>query len=74
MFVPKGTQVMINTHTLHRREDVFGGDAEEFKPERWEALKGLNYWSFLPFGGGPRICIGREHITRMFRSHLLILT
>lgn len=59
-FVPEGTLAMINTHSLHRSADIFGGDADEFKPERWASLKTLNYWNYLPFGGGPRVCIGRE--------------
>lgn len=64
VFVPKGTLTMINTHTLHRRSDVFGDDSDEFKPERWESLKTLNHWSYLPFGGGPRVCIGRKFSAR----------
>lgn len=60
VFVPKGALAMINTHSLHRRADIFGNDADEFKPERWASLKMLDHWSYLPFSGGPRICIGRE--------------
>lgn len=48
---------------MHRRKDLYGEDAELFKPERWldqEDRKGLRVgWEFLPFNGGPRICIGR---------------
>ncbi|KAK1243481.1 hypothetical protein MKX07_004109 [Trichoderma sp. CBMAI-0711] len=58
LFVPKGTPVIYNVFGLHRRQDVYGPDVEEFKPSRWESLR-LS-WEFLPFNGGPRICIGRE--------------
>ena len=63
-FVPKGTLIGWDIYTMHRRKDVFGDDAETFRPERWldeNGRKGLRPgWEFLPFSGGPRICLGRE--------------
>ena len=47
-------------YSLHRRKEVYGEDAEEFNPERWESLK-LSAWDFLPFNGGPRICLGQQY-------------
>jgi cytochrome P450 len=44
---------------MHRREDFFGADALEFKPERWENLR--PGWEYLPFNGGPRICVGQQY-------------
>ncbi|KAM5381971.1 hypothetical protein ACJZ2D_002759 [Fusarium nematophilum] len=58
LFVPKGTACRWSLYSLHRRKDIFGDDAEEFKPERWEKLR--TTWEYLPFGGGPRICIGQQ--------------
>jgi hypothetical protein len=43
---------------MHHRKDIYGEDAEEFRPERWETRR--PGWEFLPFNGGPRICLGRE--------------
>lgn len=43
---------------MHRRKDLWGDDASEFKPERWE--KRRTGWEYLPFNGGPRICIGQQ--------------
>ena len=60
VFVPKNTIVQINTQSLHRRKDIYGPDADEFKPERWASAKSLSYWDYAPFSGGPRICIGRK--------------
>lgn len=57
IFVPKGTPVGYNVWSMHRREDLFGADALEYKPERWEKLR--TGWEYLPFNGGPRICIGK---------------
>ena len=43
---------------MHRRKDLWGDDAEEFRPERWEDRKVS--WSYAAFSGGPRICIGQQ--------------
>ncbi|AEO63946.1 cf4974fb-3452-4ca8-bf80-67d173cbdc92 [Thermothielavioides terrestris] len=37
-FVPPGTRVAHNTLALQRRRDVFGADADVFRPERWLGL------------------------------------
>ncbi|KAL8972419.1 MAG: hypothetical protein Q9197_002787 [Variospora fuerteventurae] len=58
LFVPAGTNVGWNLFAIHRREDLYGDDAAEFKPERWETLR--PGWEYLPFNGGPRICIGQQ--------------
>ena len=57
ILVPKGTPVSYSVWSMHRRKDFFGEDALEFKPERWEKLR--PGWEYLPFNGGPRICIGK---------------
>lgn len=61
IFVPKGTLVCYNIYAMHRRVDFYGLDAEEFRPERWENAKLQPRWGYLPFNGGPRICIGRRY-------------
>lgn len=58
IFVPAKTHVMWSVYSMHRRSDFYGEDAEEFRPERWEQLR--PGWEYLPFNGGPRICIGRK--------------
>jgi cytochrome P450 len=47
-----------SVYAMHRRKDIYGPDAEEFKPERWETLR--VGWGYLPFNGGPRICVGQQ--------------
>lgn len=44
---------------MHRRTDIYGPDAEEYLPERWETLRPS--WEYLPFNGGPRICLGQQY-------------
>ena len=58
--IAKGTVVDYHLYSMHRREDFFGSDATEFKPERWEDLK--PGWNFLPFNAGPRGCLGRKSL------------
>lgn len=65
VLVSKGTIVMYSVYAMHRRKDIYGADAEEFRPERWESDNPQGPlrpgWGFLPFNGGPRICIGQQY-------------
>ncbi|KFY69662.1 hypothetical protein V496_00068 [Pseudogymnoascus sp. VKM F-4515 (FW-2607)] len=58
IFVPKGRSCDYSVFVMHRRKDIWGPDADRFVPERWE--KRRVGWDFLPFNGGPRICIGQQ--------------
>lgn len=58
IYIKKGQSVVYSTHVMHRRKDIWGPDAEEFKPERW-ANRRVG-WEYIPFNGGPRICIGQQ--------------
>ena len=46
---------------MHRSKELYGEDANEFRPERWEGpeLKNIGC-GFMPFHGGPRICLGKD--------------
>jgi cytochrome P450 len=59
VFVPKGTELSYCVYSMHRREDLWGQDAADFRPERWVNRKAG--WEFLPFNGGPRICLGQQY-------------
>jgi cytochrome P450 len=59
ILVPKGTPVRWTSHGLHRNKDVFGPDADEFRPERWDSDLRVS-WEYIPFSGGPRICLGQQ--------------
>jgi cytochrome P450 len=43
---------------MHHQKSLWGEDAEDFRPDRWEGHK--YGWEYLPFNGGPRICIGQQ--------------
>ncbi|PYI09962.1 cytochrome P450 monooxygenase [Aspergillus sclerotiicarbonarius CBS 121057] len=61
IFVRKGDVVQVNKNVLHRDPDIWGADAEEFNPDRWEGLRPM--WKFVPFGGGPRRCPAQMLVT-----------
>src|SRR3989440_9148778 len=71
--VPKGYVVLLAPYTLHRREDAFR-EPETFDPERFtpEREKHLPRYAYLPFGAGPRICLGMYFA--MMEGHLLLAT
>lgn len=59
--VPAGTQLIMSQWVAHRDPRYF--DAPEmFRPERWESglSERLPRYAYFPFGGGPRLCIGRS--------------
>ncbi len=56
--VPAGTLAIISPWLLHRRADVWP-DPLAFTPQRFLA-DGAGRTAYLPFGQGPRLCIGRE--------------
>ncbi|KAJ6439817.1 cytochrome P450 [Purpureocillium lavendulum] len=62
-------EFMFNMYAMHRDERVFGADVEAFKPERWENLR--PGWAYLPFSGGPRICMG-QHIALTVIQYILV--
>lgn len=59
VFVQKGDAVTTSFYSLHRRKEIFGDDADTFRPERWEGLR-PPHWAYMPFGGGPRVCPGQQ--------------
>ncbi|KAL6713146.1 hypothetical protein ACLMJK_009267 [Lecanora helva] len=58
ILVPKGTQVYMALYSMHRDPNTYGDDAHEFRPERWDDLK--PGWNYVPFSGGPRMCVGQQ--------------
>jgi cytochrome P450 len=53
--VLKDTMIAYSTLALHRR----GNHSEEFLPERWFGKSPLP-WTYIPFNGGPRTCVGQQ--------------
>jgi thromboxane-A synthase/cytochrome P450 family 3 subfamily A len=58
--IPKGVRVLLALPVVHQ-DPVHFPEPQAFKPERWldESFRaGLHPAAFLPFGAGPRMCIG----------------
>lgn len=60
ILVPAGTLVIFHMFALHLLPSIWGPDATQFRPERWLDGGKKAAWTFLPFGGGPRNCIGQQ--------------
>src|SRR5262245_43086398 len=62
--IPKGTTIIISPWVLHRNPRHFERPLE-FRPERWsgDLARRLPRLAYIPFGGGPRICIGNRFAT-----------
>ena len=80
--VPKGTTLWMSQWVIHRDPRWFD-EPEAFRPERWAdgLARRIPRYAYFPFGGGPRICIGKdlsllegslllEQLGREFRVHL----
>jgi cytochrome P450 len=66
--IPAGARVAPSIHLMHRREDIYP-DAAAFRPERWLGVR-PNPYTFLPFGGGVRRCLGASFAETEMRAVL----
>ncbi len=59
--VPAGASLFISPYVTHR-DPRFWPDPEHFDPDRFapEAVAARPRFAYLPFGGGPRKCIGAD--------------
>ena len=68
-FFPGGTEVALNDESMCRNKDIFGNDADIFRPERWidaDPETKIKYRQTVDtaFGSGRFLCLGR-HIAMM---------
>lgn len=76
IFVSKGEGVNVIFAALHYDTEIWGDDADQFRPERWEDINHnrsgkLNSWTYMPFSAGPRVCPGKD-ITLTENAYVLM--
>ncbi|KAK8212372.1 cytochrome P450 CYP5202A1 [Phyllosticta capitalensis] len=73
IYVPKGTLICYSTYALQRSEGAYGKTAGQFIPERWEedsVVMRTRDWTFHPFNGGPRKCLGEQYALKLAKYTL----
>jgi cytochrome P450 len=66
--LPAGARVAPSIHLVHRRPDLYP-DPAAFRPERWLGVR-PNPYTYLPFGGGVRRCLGASFAETEMRAVL----
>ena len=71
--IPAGTQIFVSPYVMHRQAQFFPAP-DEFQPDRWtDAFEAaLPRYAYIPFGGGPRVCIGNSFA--MMEAQLILVT
>lgn len=62
--LPKDAIVMMSLFNMHRNEKIWGPNPDNFDPDNFllsERVNSRSPFSFLPFSGGPRNCIGLQY-------------
>ncbi|XP_034987134.1 cytochrome P450 3A24 isoform X1 [Zootoca vivipara] len=72
--IPKGTAIIIPAFVLHRDPEHWP-EPEEFRPERFskENKEAIDPYVFLPFGAGPRNCIGMRFALLVLKVAVVVL-
>ncbi|KAI5476048.1 cytochrome P450, family 46, subfamily A (cholesterol 24(S)-hydroxylase) [Pseudohyphozyma bogoriensis] len=80
IFVPAGTDIFVSMVASNMSTQVFGDDAEVFRPERWldgtVSEKGSApgvYSQLMTFLGGPRGCIGYKFAVMEIKAIIFVL-
>ncbi|RBQ73979.1 hypothetical protein FVER14953_06280 [Fusarium verticillioides] len=62
IMIPKGAVIQLSPAVMNMHPLVWGQDAQEFNPDRWNDLAGdaTSAYAFETFHNGPRMCIGKQ--------------
>ncbi|XP_018404015.1 PREDICTED: probable cytochrome P450 6a13 [Cyphomyrmex costatus] len=72
--VSPGMEILIPVHAFHN-DPQYWENPEEFDPERFnsERKHSIDKFTFLPFGEGPRICVGMRMAQLQIKAGLAII-
>lgn len=75
VYIPKGTLLPISNRAINMDPEVWGADADEFKPERWFNLPERydRTFSMITFIAGAHGCIGRTMSYLEMKATICIL-
>lgn len=61
IFLKKGEKILVSIYSIHHDPEYYP-DPEKFDPDRFlpEAVSNRNPYTYMPFGEGPRSCIGQQ--------------
>ncbi|XP_050305406.1 cytochrome P450 4C1-like [Anthonomus grandis grandis] len=67
--IPKGSNIIISTFDLHRSEKYWP-DPLKYDPDRFlpEKVAQRDPYTFIPFSGGPRNCIGKTYSIMLMKT------
>ncbi|CAG8639017.1 745_t:CDS:2, partial [Racocetra fulgida] len=76
--IPPGidTPLWIPVYAIHHDPLIWGDDAEDFNPSRWldpEVKSKITHTNFLPFGAGPKSCLGMKMAYLEFKCLLAVI-
>lgn len=78
-WLPTGSVVMWATWAMGRSKNIWGNDADDFRPERWLiageedqpfTLRSMSTFEFPVFNGGPRACLGKR-MAELLAVHII---
>ncbi len=71
--IPARSSVQICIYCVHRHPEIWQ-EPDAFLPERWQAERAsaIPRYAYIPFGAGPRVCIGNSFA--MMEATLLLAT
>jgi len=70
--LPIGSYITIPIFELHRSKSIWGDDADDFRPERFEKeyFEKISSYGFIPFAKGPRMCVGWRYAMLLMKIQL----
>ncbi|XP_010272641.1 PREDICTED: cytochrome P450 704C1-like [Nelumbo nucifera] len=74
--VKKGDSVYYIAYAMGRMANLWGEDAEDFRPERWlknGVFQPESPFKFVAFHAGPRICLGKDFAYRQMKIVAMVL-